>query len=432
MKNRYILLALFFVLVGCVERWDDPIPEGAELSTPYLISTVTEEGKLMLSWHFSRICPGFCPPRVDGSRYEVFGKFPGSSDFVRIARLGADDRTFIIDNSEFGKPYEFYVTTHRAGQMTTSNRVMTVPNLLPEYETVMEMDNWDPFYQVKINPQGNKLAFISNYRWTEEGQDFMTLSLFVLDILSGQTDMVRLNSYHPQWSADGQRVVFASTEGLRQIAQAYTPSHLFTYEVESQVLNRIVEGPHQHYYPRFGKGDNSVLFFSDSLERGNMGLWKTDKEGNIQVLWPSFPYPQHGAGLPLSTAMDASMLKDMAAFDHLSTVENRTVYNIYAVEFGDGIQKKELVGSPWHDMAPAFSPTNENLIAFVSDRSGTRQVWTLDTSTGKLNQVSFFQDDDYISSSVSISWTDQGQSLVLPIIGSAGIQKMVKIHGIRH
>lgn len=427
MEKQYILFALFFSLVGCVERWDDPIPEGSELGTPYLISTITEEGKVSLNWHFSRICPGFCPPTVQGSSYEVFGKFPGSSDFVRIARLDAGEKTFMVDNSAYGNTYEFYVTTHRAGQKTTSNRVMTVPNPLPEHEIVLEMDNWDQFYQSKVNPQGGKLAFISNYRWTEEGQDFMTLSLFVQDILSGQTEMVRLNSYHPEWSADGQMVVFASTEGLRQVVRGYTPSHLFTYELESQALNRIVEGPHQHYYPRFGKGDDTLLFFSDSLESGNMGLWKTDKEANIQVLWPSFPYPEHAAGLPLTTAMDASMLKDMAAFDHLSTVDNRTVYNIYVVEFGDGVQKRELVGSPWHDMSPSFSPSNENLIAFVSDRSGTRQVWTLDTSSGKLNQVSYFQDNDHIGSNMSLSWTDQGQSLVLPISGPTGIWKMVKI-----
>jgi len=427
MENQYILFALFVSLVGCVERWDDPIPEGAELGTPYLISTITEEGKVHLNWHFSRICPGFCPLTVDGSRYEVFGKFPGSSDFVRIARLGVDEKTFTVDNSEYGTPFEFYVTTHRAGQMTTSNRVMTVPNPLPAYETVVEMNNWDLLNHAKLNPQGTKLAFISNYLWTEEGQDFMTLSLFVHDILSRQTDLIQLNSNHPQWSADGQKIIFSSTQGLSQIAQGYTPSHLFTYDVESKEIKRLVESPHQHYFPSFGKGDNSVLFLSDSLERGELGLWKLDNEGNVQVLWPSFQVPEHGAGTSLTTGLYASPLKESVVLDLASVVENRAVFNIYAVEFGDGVQKKELVGSPWRDLSPAYSHVNENLLAFESDRSGTRQVWTLDTSSGKLNQVSYFQDNDHIGSNISLSWTDQGQSLVLPISGPTGIWKMVKI-----
>ncbi|MBD3629125.1 hypothetical protein [Cyclobacterium sp.] len=113
--------------------------------------------------------------------------------------------------------------------------------------------------------------------------------------------------------------------------------------------------------------------------------------------------------------MDASILKDIVALDHLTTVENKSVYNIYTVEFGDQVQKKELVGSPWNDMSPVFSPANENILAFVSDRSGTRQVWTFNSFSGKVNQVSFFQDIDRIGSDTSLSWTDQGRSLALPV-----------------
>ncbi|NHE58705.1 TolB-like translocation protein [Cyclobacterium plantarum] len=427
MKNWCLRLIILFSFFGCEEKWDDPIPEGAVLGTPFLISSIMEDGNVMLTWNISRLTTWFHPTTVEGSSYEVFAKFPGSTDFTRIASLNADHMTYLVGNSEYGQPHEFYVTAHRAGQTTRSNRIMTVPHPIPEYKTLMELESWDPLYHPKINLQGTKLAFITNYRWTEAGQDFMTLSLFLLDIVSGQTDLVKLDSYHPQWSADGRKVIFATTEGLSQTAQGYTPSHLLTFDVETKVIDPVIEDRHQQMFPSFGKEENSVLFLSDSLERGKMGLWKSDNEGITHLLWPSFQLPEHGAGLPLTTGMDASNLKDIVALDHLSTVENRSVYNIYTVEFGDQVQKHEFVGSPWNDMSPVFSPANENILAFVSDRSGTRQVWTFNSSSGKLNQVSFFQDIDRIGSDTSLSWTDQGRSLALPVYDLDGNHKMVKI-----
>lgn len=427
MINRYFLLVLFFLSFSCEEHWDDPIPEGASLGSPYLKSEITKEGEVLLNWDLITICPGFCPPTVEGSSYEVFGKYSEENDFVRIARLGADEKNFLVDNLEYGKPYSFYVTTHRAGQVARSNKVMTIPNPLSEYETLMELDNKDPIYNLKMNVNGNKFAFTSNYRWTDQGKDYMTLSLFLHDMVSGETNLIKLDSYHPQWSADGGKLIFGTTDGLRPMGHGKTSSQLETYNVKTNTFHIVKVGLYQQIFPSFGKEEHSVLFLSDSLESGKMGLWKKDSEGDIQLLWTSFQFPENGAGLSLTTGMNASIFKDMVALDHLSTIENRAVYNIYSVEFGEGVQKKELVGSPWHDKFPVFSPFNEEFLAFLSDRSGTTQVWTLNTSNGNLNQVSFFQDNYYISSSNSLSWIDQGQSLVLPISNSEGIRKLVKI-----
>ncbi|WP_114749924.1 TolB family protein [Pleomorphovibrio marinus] len=428
MKKFHLLVLLGIVCISCEREWDDPIPEGAVLGAPYLVAELTEEGKVLLNWGFNRLCAGWlCPHTVDGSRYEVYWKFPGADDFVRLAQLGEEERSFMVDNLEYGVPYEFNMKTFRAGHMTTSNRIMIVPNPIPAYETLMELDNWDPILNPKINSPGDKVAFVSNYRWAQGSQDFMTLSLFLHDLVSGQTELVKQNSYHPQWSADGQRILYGTTDGKSQIAQGYFPSQLETYNVETKAFRLVITGQYQQYFPSFGKDDDEVLFLSDSLERGEMGLWKTDSSGDTEVLWPSFQLPEHGAGLPLFTGLDASNFRNLVALDRLSTVENRSVYTIYGVEFGEGVQKKAMVESRWNDMAPAFSPFDEKLLAFVSDRSGSRQVWTIDISTGKLNQVTFFQEGAFISGT-SLSWIDGGQSLVVPISSSQGVSQLVKVN----
>jgi hypothetical protein len=123
-----------------------------------------------------------------------------------------------------------------------------------------------------------------------------------------------------------------------------------------------------------------------------------------------------------------SSFSDLAAVDILSEGEYRNVYNIYGIDFNNSVQMIDLVISPWNETSSSFSPFEENLLAFISDRSGRRQVWVKDISNGKLKQVSFLKDDLYISSNGNIiSWVDQGQSLAFPVTSPTGDQKLIKI-----
>jgi hypothetical protein len=85
MKKSIAIFILTVLLFGCEKQWDDPIPEGSTLGIPRLIADLNEDGRILLEWNFFRICFGWvCDPIVEGSRYEIFAKYPGENDFVRI------------------------------------------------------------------------------------------------------------------------------------------------------------------------------------------------------------------------------------------------------------------------------------------------------------------------------------------------------------
>ncbi len=82
MKYYFTFFFLTVLLFSCEKHWDDAIPEGATLGIPRLFAELNEEGKIILEWNFDRICFGWsCDPIVEGTRYEIFGKFPGENDF---------------------------------------------------------------------------------------------------------------------------------------------------------------------------------------------------------------------------------------------------------------------------------------------------------------------------------------------------------------
>lgn len=393
-----------------------------------MIADLNEDGRVLLEWNFFRICFGwFCDPIVEGSRYEIFAKYPGENDFVRIERLGKDELTYLLANVAHGKPYEFYVAAHRAGQVTTSNTVMIVPTAFPEYETIMKIENGDGIFFPKVNIQGEKVAYISNFRWNENGQDYMTLSLFIKNLVTGESEMIRKSCYHPQWSVDGKKVVYGTTAGLERIAPGYTPIHLEIYDLESKESKLVNAGLHHHNFPNFTMDNQSLVFLSDSLDRRSMGLWRLNSEGASEVLWPNFQLPDQAVGLPLFTGVNASYLSDWVAVDNLRTVNNMPVYNIYGFEIEGDIQEKEIIVSQWNDMAPSFSPFDENMLAFVSNRSGRYQVWAIDLVTGVLRQLSFFKNDFYLDFlNNPLSWVDQGRGVAVAGVNNESIQKLVK------
>jgi hypothetical protein len=340
--------------------------------------------------------------------------------------LGKDELTFLLPNAAHGKPYEFYVTAHRAGQITTSNTVMIVPTAFPEYETIMKIENGAGLFFPKVNIQGDKVAYISNFRWNEDGKDFMTLSLFIKDLITGEFEMIRKSCYYPQWSVDGKKVVYGTTAGLERIAPGYTPIHLEIYDLESKESKLVNAGLHHHNFPNFTMDNQSLVFLSDSLERCSMGLWRLNSEGASEVLLPNFQLPDQAVGLPLFTGVNASYLSDWVAVDNLRTVNNMPIYNIYGFEIEGDIQEKEIIVSQWNDMAPSFSPFDENMLAFVSNRSGRYQVWAIDLVTGGLRQLSFFKNDFYLDFlNNPLSWVDQGRGVAVAGVNNESIQKLV-------
>jgi Tol biopolymer transport system component len=67
---------------------------------------------------------------------------------------------------------------------------------------------------------------------------------------------------------------------------------------------------------------------------------------------------------------------------------------------------KLKIDSRWNDYCPSISP-DKNKIAFISDRSGTNQIWIFTIGNKTLRQLAGFSIDDYLDENWNkIEWID--------------------------
>ncbi|AFL86283.1 hypothetical protein Belba_3801 [Belliella baltica DSM 15883] len=427
-------IILIFLLFSCEKQYEDAIPEGSSIVRSTLYSDLTDDGNIMLQWGDVRICNGFNCIRneVSASNYELFVKRPGAQNFERVIRLPSGTNQFLFGDVSKGEAYEFFIKSNRAGTSVDSNTVMIIPAEVQEIELVFRLDmSGHALMHPRLSPLGSKVAYVSDVQFTEAGEERRALSLFIWDKEAQQHYLVKRNANQPNWSSDGKRLIYVTTSGLSQSVQGVLPSHLEIFDLEGEEFTLISGGFHQQYLPSFSKDDEQVFFYSDSLNREDFGLWQRDFFGNTSPVFPSFRDPELLAGMSPFYGLDVSQITEMVAVDHLQLFNDRPVYHIFGFDMASGGQKVDLMVSQWSDFSPSFSPVDANKLAFISDRSGISQVWLLDLVSKELKQVTFFstQKSDYRITKIgsSISWGDDGNSLIFPVSSPRGGRELVKI-----
>ncbi len=94
-----------------------------------------------------------------------------------------------------------------------------------------------------------------------------------------------------------------------------------------------------------------------------------------------------------------------------STIVFDLLGDLYTIPFAGGVATRITSGMAY-DVQPRFSPDGEH-IAFVSDRSGREQVWTLELASGDTTQMTRGRGSDVLSP----EWTPDGGYLVIPKSG---------------
>ena len=428
-----VRISFLFFLTSCEERWDDPIPEGVSLARATLLSELTEDRKILLMWGNFRICNGWsCVPVAEASSYDLFLKRPGEQNFERLVRLSRGSSEYLFTDVNLRGTYEFFIRSNRAGRQVDSNTVMIVPGKSPEIESIFDAD-FGPHgvLHPRLSPSGSQVAYVSDVRFTENGEERRAMSLFIFDQQTQEHRLIRRNANQPSWSSDGKRLIYSVTADSDQTPQGIRPSHLEIFNLETEEFSLFSGGLHQQATPSFSKDDQEVYFYADSLVSGDFGLWKRDFSGNSTPIFTSF---DDGVNLftnmPVFRGLDVSRINEMVVADHLQLFNDLPVYHIFGFDRSRGGQKVEVLVSQWNDSAPSLSPFDPNKMAFVSDRSGIPQIWMLDMLTGAVKQVTFFgvtQSGMRVSEfGMGISWTDNGRALVFPVIGTAGSTALVK------
>ena len=105
-----------------------------------------------------------------------------------------------------------------------------------------------------------------------------------------------------------------------------------------------------------------------------------------------------------------------------STIVFDLLGDLYTVPMGGGTATRVTQGMAY-DVQPRYSPDGQQL-AFVSDRSGREQVWTLDLATGDTTQITKGRGTDVLSP----EWTPDGEYLVVPKSGGQNNSGLWLVH----
>jgi Tol biopolymer transport system component len=99
------------------------------------------------------------------------------------------------------------------------------------------------------SPDGTQIAFASS---SEDG----SRSIYVLEVDSGEVNLIRDNGSSPDWSPDGTQIAFIRDDDL------------YVMRADGQFVDRLVNDEGQAYYPDWSPDGTQILFASLDPESG--------------------------------------------------------------------------------------------------------------------------------------------------------------------
>jgi len=209
------------------------------------------------------------------------------------------------------------------------------------------------------SPDGRSLAYVS---W-RRGQP----NIFVSHIYDGTLDELTKNAaenYLPAWSPDGTRIAFSSTRDGN--------SEIYVANRDGSNVRRLTNNPAIDTTPTWSPNGNEIAFVSDRSGSPQIYIMSSDGLGAVQRItaeswadkptWSSAPFNEIAFESRTGTRLDIKIL-DVATR-----------------------QIKQLTFSEGSNESPAFSPNGRHL-AFMSDRTGKFQIWTMTRDGRNLRQI---------------------------------------------
>jgi len=209
------------------------------------------------------------------------------------------------------------------------------------------------------SPDARSLAYVS---W-RRGQP----NIFVSHIYDGTLDELTKSAaenYLPAWSPDGTRIAFSSTRDGN--------SEIYVATRDGANVRRLTNHPAIDTTPTWSPNGNEIAFTSDRSGSPQIYLVSADGLGAVQRLTAE-SYADRPTWSP-------------APFNEIA-FESRTGprFDIKMIDVNTR-QVKQLTYGEGSNESPAFSPNGRHL-AFMSDRAGKFQIWTMTRDGRDVRQI---------------------------------------------
>jgi len=362
-----------------------------------------EDSKVLLKWGPSMIPYILLPYEIaEPDKIDIYISENVKSNFKKIADLeNGGDFSYTVDKLLNGKPYYFYLVSKKIGfSPLNSDTIMVVPNKKKEFEILQtcEESHMSRLSNVSLAKQKNKIAYVDRfYSWNGGTNCCMSVSVLISNIDGTEKELVEINSNSPSWSPENDKIAF-HFDAIQNVG--WIPAQIALYDCETKSVTQITHDDFYNYSPVFSDNGELLLFQSS---RNTLGTYETN-------IW-----------LMNLKTNDLFQITDISQ-SSLTTVErpcwidnDRFLFHGVSLDgdyklFESSISKKQinkLFDSQWNDYIPSISPDDKR-VAFISNRSGTNQVWIYHFDRKTYSQITGYSMHESVEHTWNkIEWIDK-------------------------
>lgn len=405
MSKRLATIWLFTCcLVGCndqVELKEETDPNG--LYIPYLTSK-RNDGKVTLNWGKPGcLYCGTCPcPQLNPDYFEVLYSNSGMADLEVYTVVDNDIFEATIDGLTNGIPGYFAIRAVISGiKYTQSSAIMVIPNSPENVHQLFQIIDKD----VKLgswSPDQSSITYVADYESTE--------SVYMSSVNGANSLLVEKSSRSPEWSPVGDKITYHTENGEVNTSPGYRPTHIAVYGVNDNISFRLTTGNSFNYLPSWSPDGEWIAYLSDKAKGNEFNIWMVhSSDGTTLKVTSDFNDLNDLAIIDDRSPKTLSWSSDGKSIAFARLTGNPLNTDIYSVSI-DGDNLQTIITSPWNDNYPSYSPDG-NLVAFISDRSGLSEIWTMDLQSQELSQITGSTELIYVNSG-KLEWSSSGNKIL--------------------
>jgi eukaryotic-like serine/threonine-protein kinase len=266
-----------------------------------------------------------------------------------------------------------------------SGAIFAIPSSGGNEKKILDLTKPDLWSRMDWSPDGTYLAFSANVPESE------LLAIYLFNLRTGKKRQLtsppteHAGDAYPKFSPDGRTIAFKRVTG-------FWADDIYTVAVAGGEPRRVTWERHGIWGHAWTADGKSLIV---SCQRGStiFGLWRFSLTSRS---WPE---------RIIQGGIDAITPAMSWKTGRLAWVNQTQDVNIYRISAAGGEPPGRLIASTLRDQDPAYSPDGE--IAFVSDRSGSREIWLARADGTGQKRVTKFNGPDV----GGLQWSPDGRRL---------------------
>lgn len=311
--------------------------------------------------------------------YEIYSSGQIDGNYTKVYEIYDQDwpAEYTFTNLENGCPYYYYTITYQEGKPARySDTIMVIPSSKGS-NPVTIWESEDFLLQTTVSPDNKNLVYIRKSR-----PGALVLVENNGGTLQGNTIIKNCNSAN--WSHNGEYLIASVQEDDHT-------SQIIFYNVAEEESVYLTEGKGHKANPTFSKDDGRIVYqyYSIQNEKSYSSITLYDPENNSSQTLTDLPATN------LTIAANPVWFNNETILFHARINNYKT--GLYTLSIDNKNINPVLKENRWNDIVSAISPDNTR-VAFISDRSGTYQIWLYNFETGELEMLTRFEGSWYDNS----------------------------------